>query len=216
MSLYAADHFYPVGTWNSDATESAVPETLAEMQDAALMCRVQAGEQAALAALVDRYGSLVAGVGLRVLHDSGEAQDLITDVFLQVFRKSQQFDPRRGTFRGWVVQIASRKAFDRRAYLQLRRFYENRSVDDFVDLIRSSTNVEYEMLLQENAAMLRRAFKHLSDSQQRTIQLYFFEGYTLKEISEKTSESLENTRHHYYRALERLRSSIQKHAKKAD
>lgn len=218
MRPSATDHVYSsVQTWTaedySDANRGGSP---ARVQDEILMARVQGGDQIALGTLLDRYGSLIVTIGSRVLRDAGEAQELISDVFLQVFRKSQRFDPKRGSFRSWLVQIASRRAFDRREYLNLRRFYENRNLDDFIDVIQATCNVDYELQVIENEAILRKAFGDLNERQRTVIELYFFEGYTLREISERTHQSLANTRHYYYRALELLRTRIQKNSKKGD
>jgi len=218
MGSSATDHVYSAAQkWtvenSPDATRGGSP---ARAQDEILMARVQAGDQIALGTLLDRYGGLIVSIGSRVLRDVGEAQELIPDVFLQVFRKCQLFDPRRGSFRSWLVQIASRRAFDRREYLNLRRFYENRNLDDFIEIIQANGNVDYQLQVIDNEAMLRKAFGELNERQRIAIEMYFFEGYTLREISERTNQSLANTRHYYYRALERLRTSIQNNSKKGD
>jgi RNA polymerase sigma-70 factor, ECF subfamily len=218
MGSSATDHVYSASqTWtieNSSGTaERGAPP---RVQDEILMARVQAGDQIALGTLLDRYGGLIVSIGSRVLRDVGEAQELIPDVFLQVFRKCQQFDSKRGSFRSWLTQIASRRAFDRREYLNLRRFYENRNLDDFIEVIQTTGNVDYQLQVMDNQATLRKAFAELNERQRAAIEMYFFEGYTLREISERTNQSLANTRHYYYRALERLRASIQKNSKKGD
>ncbi|MGH2396165.1 MAG: RNA polymerase sigma factor [bacterium] len=158
--------------------------------------------------LLDRYGRLVRNIGFRVLRDPGEAQELVQDVFLQVYRKCHLFDPAKGSFRSWLIQIASHQAYDRREYLNLRRFYDDRNLDDFVHVIRADCDVEYQAELSQSGAVLRNAFCELSEKQRATLELYFFEGYTLREISERLNESLANTRHYYYRGLERLKTSV--------
>jgi RNA polymerase sigma-70 factor, ECF subfamily len=218
MGSSATDHVYPVAqAWtvenSSDAARGGNP---AWVQDEILMAQVQGGDQIALGTLLDRHGGLIVSIGSRVLRDLGEAQELVPDVFLQVFRKCQRFDPKRGCFRSWLAQIASRRAFDRREYLNLRRFYENRSLDDFIEIIQATGNVDYQLQVIDNRATLRKAFCQLNERQRTTIEMYFFEGYTLREISERTKQTLANTRHHYYRALERLRASIQNASKKDD
>ncbi|HZQ93266.1 MAG TPA: RNA polymerase sigma factor [Terriglobales bacterium] len=172
------------------------------------MLRVQAGDDAALGKLLERYGRTVLNIGVRVLRDHGEAQELVQDVFLHVFKKAQLFDPKRGSFRAWVCQIASHRAFDRREYLNLHRFYDDRNLDDFVEVIRAACDLEYQAAVRQNESRLRSTFNELSDKQRATLELYFFEGYTLREISERLNESLGNIRHYYYRALNRLRASV--------
>lgn len=180
------------------------------------MARVQTGDEAALGTLFERYAPLVLGMGLRILRDPEEAQELVQDVFLHFFRKCHLFDAGKGTVRAWLTQITYHRAFDRREYLNLHRFYDDRNLDDFAEVIQSATNVEYEAQLSQSEAILRRAFEELSGKQRQTLTLYFFEGYTLREISQRLNESLPNIRHYYYRGLERLRSSVDVRSLKGD
>jgi len=173
------------------------------------MLRIQEGDQVALGALLERYARLVLSIGLRILRDPGEAQDLVQEVFLQVYQKRLMFDPKRGTVRLWLTRITYHRAFDRREYLNLHRSYDDRNLDDFADVIQASTNLEYEARLRQCESVLREAFRQLSEKQQQTLELYFFEGHTLREISLLLNESLANVCHYYYRGLERLRKSIE-------
>jgi RNA polymerase sigma-70 factor, ECF subfamily len=213
----SSDRFFPsAGVWAAGRSEDEPQVTPARSEDEVLVTRVQAGDEAALGALLERYSRLVITIGSRVLRDPGEAQELVQDVFLRVYRKCHLFDPRKGSFRAWLIQIASRRAFDRREYLNLHRFYDDRNLDDFVDVIESSCDIEYQTVVSEGEAALREAFVQLSAKQRTTLELYFFEGYTLREISERLNESLGNARHYYYRALERLRASIEKGSPRGD
>jgi RNA polymerase sigma-70 factor, ECF subfamily len=178
------------------------------------MARVQAGDEVALGQLLDRHARLVLGIGCRILRDIGEAQELVQDVFLHAFRKCQLFDPRRGTVRGWLIRIACHRALDRREYLNLRRFYDHRNLDEFADVFQTAVDLEYQAQLGRSEEALRAAFAELTDNQRTTLQLYFFEGYTLREISQRLGESLVNVRHHYYRALNRLKISAELKAMK--
>jgi RNA polymerase sigma-70 factor (ECF subfamily) len=173
------------------------------------MTRVQVGDEAALGQLLDRHARLVLGIGFRILRDIGEAQELVQDVFLHAFRKCHLFDPQRGTFRGWLIRITCHRALDRREYLNLRRFYDHRNLDEFVDVFQAGVDLEYQVQLSRSEDALRSAFEALTENQRTTLHLYFFEGYTLREISERMGESLVNVRHHYYRALSRLKASAE-------
>lgn len=68
-------------------------------------------------------------MGLRILRDSSKAQELVQDVFLYVFRKSQDFDPSKSCLRTWLIQIAYSRGFNKWEYLALRRFYDYRHID---------------------------------------------------------------------------------------
>ena len=215
--MSSSDRFFPTsGIWVAGQSEDESTATPVRTDDEVLIARVQAADETALGVLFDRYSRLVISIGSRILRDPGEAQELVQDVFLQVYRKSRLFDPSRGSFRGWLIQIASRRAFDRREYLNLHRFYDDRNLDDFVDVIQSACDVEYQTAVTQGEAALRKAFEQLNEKQRTTLELYFFEGYTLREISEQLNESLGNARHYYYRALERLRTSIEKDSPRGD
>lgn len=171
------------------------------------MLRIQSGDEEALALLLQRYANLVLGIGLKILRDREEAEELVQDVFFQVYRKCHLYDSSRGTARAWLLQTAYHRAFDRREYLQVRRFYDNKSVDELAEVIRASCDVEFEARVNQGETILRRAFEHLSEKQSQTLTLFFVEGYTLREISEVLNEPLPNVRHHYYRGLKHLKES---------
>src|ERR1039457_3603106 len=77
------------------------------------VARVRAGEQQALSELDDRYSKVVYGVTLRILHDTGAAEDLLQDVFLQLWRKPDAFDSSRGCLAAWLAVIARHRSIDR-------------------------------------------------------------------------------------------------------
>jgi len=215
VSSSASDGLFSVSsawTRSREDTDASVPLTRSE--DIALMVRVQASDEAALGQLLERYARLVLGIGYRILRDSGEAQELVQDVFLHIYRKAQLFDPQRGAFRTWLIRIACSRALNRRQYLNLRRFYDDRNLDDYVEVFQAATNLEYQVELGQCGRVLQEAFQELNEKQRKTVELYFFEGYTLREISERLNESLANTRHYYYRALDKLRANVRLHSTK--
>jgi len=70
--------------------------------------------------------------------------------------------------------MAYHRAFDRRDYLQVRRFYDNRSVEELANVVRAYTDVEYEARIKQSETFLRKAFEILSEKQQLTLSLFFF------------------------------------------
>jgi RNA polymerase sigma-70 factor, ECF subfamily len=207
--LFATNSFFPPSAAYSAAElerQSAQANVLAD--DEGLMIRIQKGEEHALGLLLERYGTVVMAIGIKVLRDREEAQELVQEVFFQVFRKCDLYDPGKGTARAWLLQTAYRRAFDRREYLQIRGFYERKNVEDLVEIMQASSSVEREALINEQEAILRQAFADLTTKQKSTLTLFFFEGYTLREISEKMKEPLPNVRHHYYRGLKTLKAHL--------
>jgi len=215
--LFATNSFFPHSAAFSAAEverRSAQANLLAD--DEALMVRIQKGEEPALGLLLEKYGTIVMAIGIKVLRDREEAQELVQEVFFQVFRKCDLYDPGKGTARSWLLQTAYRRAFDRREYLQLRGFYERKNVEDLVEIMQASSSVEREAQINEQEAILRQAFSDLTTKQKSTLTLFFFEGYTLREISEKLKEPLPNVRHHYYRGLKTLKEHLGMHPAKGE
>src|SRR5664279_1092151 len=81
--------------------------------DMRLVARLRAGDQQALSELYDRYSKVVYGVALRILHDTGAAEDLLQDIFLQLWRKPDAFDSSRGSLTAWLAVIARHRSIDR-------------------------------------------------------------------------------------------------------
>jgi RNA polymerase sigma-70 factor, ECF subfamily len=159
--------------------------------------------------LFQRLAALVRSVTYRILHDSFEADDVLQEVFLQISRKCQEFDPSRGSARAWILQIAYHLAISRRRFLQSRHFYTCLDINDLDENLSSPNNtveqIDASLDLQAQRATLLRVLDSLSLNQRRTLQLFFFEGYDFDEIAAELGQSRGNVRHHYFRGLERLR-----------
>ncbi len=194
----------PEGCASTTSVSSRAPE------DEVLMSRVQSGDPEALGHLFDRYSRLVLWIGLRILRDTAEAEDLVQDVFLYVYTRSRVFDQAKGSARSWLVQVSYHRALDRRRYLNARFFYDRTSPRNSDARVERAAECRAEGLgeLLYWESYLRRAFEELSEDQRKILKLHFFEGYTLLEISEKLGQSLGNIRHYYYRGLEHLRKQI--------
>ena len=109
---------------------------------------------------------------------------------------------------GVAIQIAYNEAYRARQRTGLRHIYEDHVLDNYLDVIESAVTPDYHALLAQSEHILRQAFDQLSEKQRLTMELFFFEGYTLREISERLGDSLGNVRHHYYRALKSLKETI--------
>jgi RNA polymerase sigma-70 factor (ECF subfamily) len=147
----------------------------------------------------------VLNVARRILRDDSEAEDLCQEVFLFLFQNAKSFDPQKGTALSWIIQITYHRAMNRRKYLSFRQHY------DVQELKEEQTGVDHHRLFIDEIVartLLDRFRKQLSAEQQRTLELHFFEGYSLREIAEKTNQTLGNTRNHFYRGLEGLRACI--------
>jgi RNA polymerase sigma-70 factor (ECF subfamily) len=175
--------------------------------DEELMAWIQVNDHQALDELYTRYSRLVFGIALRLLNDKGEAEEVVQEVFLAIYQKASQFDPAKGSGKTWLVQIAFSRARDHRAHLARRGFYSGTDIDSLDDTLQGEVNIEREVGLRIDFACLLSAFEGLTQVQRATLELFYFQGLELREISQRLNEPLGNVRHHLYRGLERLRKS---------
>jgi len=175
--------------------------------DEELFEQLHTGCKEALAVLFRRYARVVRAVGLRILRDGAEADDLVQEVFLFVYRKCNLFDAARGSARSWIVQVAYHRAIDRRRYLASRHFYTRLELSDTATLVNGTP---YEGSLEGvlGKGRLEHLYESLTGDQQRVLELYFYEGYTLEEIAREMEQTVGNVRNHYYRGLEKMRAAI--------
>lgn len=180
---------------------------LLELSDESILVEISAGNIDAFAVLFKRYHRLVHVIALNILRDGSEAEDITQDVFLEIYRKLGQFDPSRGTVKVWLLQYAYSRSINRRNYLLVRQVHNRiglEHVDEPESLWSSS-----RLPVQEAEQLANQALAELPEAQRKTIQMFFFEGLTFKEIALRRSETFSNVRHHYYRGLKRLRSFLQ-------
>src|SRR5580658_8218197 len=200
---------FPViwGTGQEDAITPAQPIEAGPSSDEELMAGLRVKDAKALDVLFGRYSRLVLGIALRILNDRNEAEDIVQEVFFSLYQKAILYDPAKGAAKGWVVQVAFSRARDRRAHLVRRGFYSGTDIESLDDTLVGQTDVEHEVGVRLDFSQLRCAFDDLTALQRRTLELFYFEGLELKEISERLREPFGNVRHHFYRGLERLRKS---------
>lgn len=194
------------------AHPSATAVRISELSDELLLEQVRDGAKDALAFLFRRHARSVRNVAYRILRNEAEADDLVQEVFLFIFRKAALFDVAGGAARSWIFQVAYHRAFDRRRYLTFRHFYSTKELDDAAFRLAGQREepLFHELSMEGifGKELTARFNARLTAEQRETIQLFFFEGYALKEIAELTGRSLVNVRNHYYRGLERLRKYV--------
>lgn len=198
---------YAVG--NASATiDRTYDGRVADPTDEVLLKEVWTGNKDALTILFRSYARLVRTVACRILRNEAEADDLVQEVFLFIFRKADLFDAARGNARSWIVQVTYHRAIDRRRYLASRHFYKGEALDDRMLSDTSVVHYEESMEGKLGRATLREIEEALSEDQHRVLDLYFYEGFALSEIAEAMGQTVGNIRNHYYRGLEKMRRHI--------
>jgi RNA polymerase sigma-70 factor (ECF subfamily) len=167
--------------------------------DMRVVARVRAGDQQALSELYDRYSKLVYSVALRILQDTGAAEDLLQDVFLQLWRKPDAFDSSRGSLAAWLAVIARHRAIDR-----LRQRRPETDIEDCV--IASATDLGNETERSLVIEKVRVAMNEMSPDQRTAMEMAFFQGLTHTEIAEKTGEPLGTIKTRIRSGLQMLRA----------
>ena len=188
---------------------------LRSLDDVALMEEVKARNGDALAVLFDRYQRIVRGVALRILRDDAESEDVLQNIFLEIYQRAGQFDPQRGKFIVWLLQYAYHRSIRRKNYLVVRQFYANVATDDLSEFEQGRLRM-YAEAPQECARFVREALALLNEQQRRTIEMVHFEGLNLKDVAARTEQSFSNVRHHYYRGMAKLKEHLRSVTKDAE
>ncbi len=170
--------------------------------DAELLIRISQRDETAMASLFDRYASIVYSVALRVLHDPSEAEDVMQDVLIQLWRGAPSFVIGRGSLGGWLAVVARNRAID-----VLRRRHPSDSVDEVI--LPAPLDLASEAERNILAEKLRIIVQELPQEQQKSLQLAFFEGLTHSEIAEKTGDPLGTVKTRIRLALISLRKALQ-------
>jgi len=194
----------PERSYNSEPSRASLQAAKA-VEDAAILGRVEQGDQEAMGLLFDRYSGIVYSVALRVLKDTGQAEDVMQDIFIQIWKKPSAFISGRGSLGAWLVVVARNRAID-----SLRRRRPTDSVEDVV--LASSTDLAAEA--ERNTLMEKvRAYMHqLPPEQRKSVELAYFEGLSHSEIAEKTGDPLGTVKTRIRLALITLRKAMQANA----
>ncbi|HVI80957.1 MAG TPA: sigma-70 family RNA polymerase sigma factor [Candidatus Acidoferrum sp.] len=172
-----------------------------QVTDSMLISRIRAGDEDALALLHDRYAQVVYSVALRVLAETTQAEDILQELFLQLWRNPQAFDSNRGSLGAWLAVIARHRAID---YLRRRR--PETDIEDVV--VAVDTRVEQTTDRNMAIAKIRAAVEGLPAEQRKPLEMAFFEGLTHSEISSKTGEPLGTIKTRIRAALLTLRKVL--------
>jgi len=187
------------------------PNDSREQSDEVLLRLTSEGSKEALSALFRRHAHQIWNIGRRILRDSAEAEDLVQEVFLYLYRRSALYDSSKGSARSWLIQIAYTQAFLRRRKLKSLGMYETPREETCNS---DPSEVTYDRTVE--AVFGRNRWKaildDLTDDQEQVLRLHFFEGYTFAEIAEKLGQSYANVRNHHYRGLEKLRKQLAENA----
>jgi RNA polymerase sigma-70 factor, ECF subfamily len=175
--------------------------------DVTLIERVMAGDESALATLYDRYSAMLFGMLMRILNDRGAAEEVLQDLFLQLWRNAGQFDASRGSLPAWLMVIGRNRAISRLRGRRDREVLEEEE-GDFAGTFASPQNIEDEAAREQVARTVAAALVKLPKEQRQALELAYFEGMTQSEIAARTGTPLGTVKTRMRTAMQSLRQIL--------
>jgi RNA polymerase sigma-70 factor (ECF subfamily) len=189
--------------------EAASLSGLSGVPDEALLLRISQQQQPALNELYGRYGRTLRAVIDSVVHEAAEADDVLQEIFLQIWKEANNYSPKAGKPLGWVVTIARRRAIDRlrrrQAYSRARDRYSE-ELDHQPQQPRRQS--EDPFVMGDLRRFLQRRLKSLPALQREAIELAFFSGLSHREIAAKTDTPLGTVKTRLELGLQKLTQTL--------
>jgi RNA polymerase sigma-70 factor (ECF subfamily) len=166
-----------------------------------LIQQVAKQDRDAFSQLYDRFSTLVFTLAMRMLKARSDAEDLLQEVFVQVWRQAQNYSAERGSPEAWIINIARSRAIDK--IRSIRRMQKSFVLTDDPARAESPENVESSAVESETRLTMNSALANLPDPQRKVLELAYFDGLTQSEIADRLAEPLGTVK-------TRMRSGIQK------
>jgi RNA polymerase sigma-70 factor, ECF subfamily len=176
--------------------------------DVALVRRLLKRDVNAFEELYDRHSRVVYGLVLRILQQASTAEEVVQDVFLQLWRNAAQYDTSRGPFLPWLLTISRNRALD---HLRLKSERQRRREDQADELpgVIAVPDFESRLDLKRRALRVRELIGELQPQQRRAIELAYFEGLSHSEIAAKLQEPLGTVKSWIRNGLLKLKEGLQ-------
>lgn len=186
-----------------------------DISDSELFDKIKKYDSRALEELYERYGKLLYSLVLHIVKDKEKASELVVDIFALVWKNSEKYDPKLQNPFTWILLLARNKAVD---YLKREKYediepgtYNDKYEENFImpvldpNIDRLSFSTANEM-----KARIERAFGGLTDAQKYVINLSYYEGFTIQQISKKLNIPVETVRNKVMTAMGNLRDNLLK------
>lgn len=178
------------------------------VSDAELIKRIAARNQEALGHLYDRYSGLLTALARRILNDTNDAEEILQEVFLQVWHQAPRYDTRRSSVSTWLVLITRSRSIDR---LRSRQVVDRTLANLQHEKRETHTSPEgvASVWMDERRERLRAEMRQLPPDQKQVLELAFFQGMTQSEIAESTRIPLGTVKTRTLLAMKKLRKALQ-------
>jgi RNA polymerase sigma-70 factor, ECF subfamily len=191
------------------SSESMSEPALNLERDVELLRRIGNGDRSAFGSFYDQYSGLLFSIAVKILNDAKEAEDVLQEVFIQIWNKANAYDPLLGKPASWAVALTRNKAIDRiRASNRRSKFLEQATVEANLAMDDAPTANE-KLHGRENAQMIRSVVAALPLDQRRAIELAFFSGLTQDEIARNLHEPLGTIKARIRRGMLKLREKLE-------
>jgi RNA polymerase sigma-70 factor, ECF subfamily len=177
--------------------------------DEELIVLLRTGKADALTVLFQRHNALVFRIARRILRDDGEAEDVVQQVFLDLFRSAAKFDPAKGSFKVWLLMYAYHRAINHRRNLRAARYYDIEDLEDVLrEYVLTDRGSAFPFQATEAAHLVRETLEQIRPRQREVIELVYYEGCTADEIAERTGDSAHAVRHNLYRGMKKANAIL--------
>jgi RNA polymerase sigma-70 factor (ECF subfamily) len=182
---------------------------VSSVPDEALMKAVSRRRYDALAELYDRHGKRLRATIDGVVHEEGEADDVLQEIFIQIWEEAARYSPKAGKPLGWMVTIARRRAIDRlrrrQAYSRARERYQKRVTQETSNSTRQADEV---FMLSDLRHFLKECMRVLPRLQREALELAFFKGLSHREIAAATHAPLGTVKTRLELGLQKLTHAV--------
>lgn len=172
------------------------------------LVRIRNQDSIALSELYDQASGLVYSVAMRILDNVADSEEVVVDVFSQVWKSASTWDLGRGSVTAWLILLARSRALDRARWRKSRTSAET-TVEDFQQFEANEPDAEQALSMKQQQARVRSAMSVLTSAQRQSLELAFFEGLTHQEISDRLGEPLGTVKSRIRTAMLRLKAELE-------
>jgi RNA polymerase sigma-70 factor, ECF subfamily len=184
-----------------------------DLTDEQLMRMLQERNPVALGYLYDRHSGIVKSLGMKVVHNEAEAEDLLQEIFMEIWNRASGYDPAKGKPLGWIVTLARRRAIDRLRKCQSHCRAEDRLREEVESQPDAwTTDPEEDFVMADIRQTLRALLKTLPEAQQQAIELGFYQGMSQREIAAHTGIPLGTVKTRLELGLKKLTVALKDYA----
>ena len=209
-NLQAAPGSEPDVATSEKSMTSAVDREPGAPSDVDLMLGIQSGDADALSQLYDRYSGIMKALILRIIHNETEADDLLQEVFMEIWNQAKNFSAEKGKPLGWMVTLTRRRAIDalrkKQAYARAEERLQAQPEQQPLAWVQNATENDIEA--GDTRVLMAKVINSIPEAQQQVIELAFFQGMSQREIASHTNIPLGTVKTRLELGLKKIYDSL--------